>query len=137
MQRVETDARSSEREAQARAAGDSEWPAAWPEGLDYVRVNGASAIDASSGPFMPVLLESASPSVRFVYACFRLGVARSVAGLREATGLPARTVRHAVRWLVDRGLVERIPDLGDARRVQLRSPPRGTAMEASAVFVFS
>lgn len=135
MQRVETEEPARQQRPQRDV--DTEWPAAWPEGLEYLRVHGE--IDATKPvlPFLPVILDEASPSTRFVYACFRLGVAKSVEGLRQATGLPARTVRHAVRWLVDRGLMERISGLTDARRVFLREPPRGTAQHASAVFVFA
>jgi hypothetical protein len=106
-------------------AGDSDWPAAWPEGLDYLRINGRREFEAPiAAPFMPLQVRSASPSVRFVYACLRMGVARNAGELERASGLPARTVRHAVRWLVDRGFADRMPELRDARkyRLSMRAP---------------
>lgn len=39
--------------------------------------------------------------------------------ISDRSGLPERTVRHAVRWLVDEGLVRRVADLQDTRRAFL------------------
>lgn len=136
MQRVETEPKDegTRRDRTAAADIDTEWPASWPESLEYLRINAGRDPAVPEEPFLPRAVASASPSIRFVYACFRLGSARSVEKLQRVSGLPARTVRHAVRFLVKEGLMQRIPGLSDARRIWLRAPPRGTALHASAVF---
>ena len=67
----------------------------------------------------PLLLRRAPPSVRLTYACLHLGMGHDGPSVSEASGLPERTVRHAVRWLVDEGLVRRVADLQDTRRAFL------------------
>ncbi len=54
--------------------------------------------------------------------------------ISEASGLPERTVRHAVRWLVDEGLVRRVTRLADTRRTILvpTDAPAWTAPEVIA-----
>lgn len=64
----------------------------------------------------PVLLKRAPPSVRLTYAALRLRMGRDANEIAESSGLPPRTVRYAVRWLIDEGLVVRRPRLDDTRR---------------------
>lgn len=45
-----------------------------------------------------------------------MGAGRTVGALRESLGMPERTVREAVRWLVESGFATRRPVLGDTRR---------------------
>ena len=103
-------------EASVRA-GDSEWPAAWPEGLG--RVAHASVASASTSSVLPPL-PGASPSVRFVYASIRETGAITTSDIALRTGLPDRTVRHAVRWLAKQGLAIRLHVLGDARKNRIQ-----------------
>lgn len=65
-------------------------------------------------PF-PVLIRKSPPSVRLVFACVHLGAGRATTEITACSGLPARTVREAVRWLERQGIAERIAHLGDAR----------------------
>jgi hypothetical protein len=64
----------------------------------------------------PLRFDGASPSVRFVYACLRLNGASSTGGLVACSGLPSRTVRYAVDWLVGNGLARRVTKIDDARK---------------------
>lgn len=61
-------------------------------------------------------MRRAPPSVRLAYACLALGMGSDVQALRDASGLPERTTRQAVRWLVAAGLARRVTPLKDARR---------------------
>lgn len=100
---------------------DTEWPAAWPERLAL-----RSPMPANPAPSAPV--EPAPPtSARTVLTALEAGTTRTIPDLLERTRLPARTLRHAVRWLEVQGKVERISQLGDARRslVRLRTPDFG------------
>lgn len=82
----------------------------------------------------PLLLRRAPPSVRLTYACLHLGMGHDGPSISDASGLPERTVRHAVRWLVDEGLARRVADLQDTRRTVLvpTEAPRWTADVAPA-----
>ncbi len=64
-------------------------------------------------------MRSAPRSIRLAYAAIRLGV-HDPNDVARTTRLPPRTVRYAVRWLIDRDHVVRRPRLGDARRTILR-----------------
>lgn len=110
-QRVETGRQSA---WSATDDADNEWPAAWP---DRIPVRFALA----PRPARPVLVEPAPPtSARTVLTALEPGTSRTIPDLLERTRLPARTLRHAVRWLEVQGKVERISYLGDARRNLVR-----------------
>ena len=100
---------------------DSEWPAAWPDRL-------AVRTPLPANPTPSACVEPAPPtSARTVLTALDPGTSRTIPDLLERTRLPARTLRHAVRWLEVQGKVERISQLGDARRslVRLRTPDFG------------
>lgn len=97
--------------AAGAADADSDWPAADPR-LANGRGIWAGAALASGA------LRAAPPSVRLVYLCLRSGAGDSTSEVGRLSGLPERTVRYAVRWLVDRGLCERHPRLSDTRRIR-------------------
>lgn len=100
---------------------DSDWPAAWPERM-------ALRFPLPASPAPSARVEPAPPtSARTVLTALEPGTSRTIQDLLERTRLPARTLRHAVRWLEVQGKVERISQLGDARRglVRLRTPNFG------------
>ena len=114
-QRVETEERSLQ---SRRDATDSDWPAAWPERIGI-------RFPLPARPRTPEPIAPAPPtSARTVLTALAPGTSSSIPDLLERTRLPARTLRHAVRWLEVQGKVERIGQLGDARRnlVRLRTP---------------
>ncbi len=51
-----------------------------------------------------------------VYLCLWMEAARTSRELRDCTGLPERTVRHAVKWMIEQGLARRQATLRDARQ---------------------
>jgi hypothetical protein len=114
-QRVET---RHEGRATAWDRTDTEWPAQWPEGL-HVRFP-LPARPTKQAPVEPLPPTSA----RTVLTALAPGTSQTIPDLLQRTRLPARTLRHAVRWLEIQGKVERIGQLGDARRnlVRLRVP---------------
>lgn len=65
------------------------------------------------------------PSAKYVYKMLELTGEASVKDLVEITGLPERTVRHALSLLVDKGLVVRVFNLRDTRKRIYRITSRG------------
>ncbi len=65
---------------------------------------------------LPVLVLDAPPSVRLVYLCLWMEAARTSRELRDCTGLPERTVRHAIKWMIEQGIARRQTTLQDARQ---------------------
>jgi len=61
-------------------------------------------------------LQSLPPSAKFVYKMLELEGPMNVKEISAKTLLPERTVRYALSILVERGLVERVPDPRDPRR---------------------
>lgn len=60
-------------------------------------------------------IEDLPPSVKFIYKMLELHGSLTMRELVGLTNLPARTVRHALKTLVEKGLVERMISLRDAR----------------------
>lgn len=60
-------------------------------------------------------LEDFPPSVKFIYKMLEMHGSLTMRELVELTSLPPRTVRYALKILVEKGVVERITSLRDAR----------------------
>ncbi|RLG80987.1 MAG: N-acetylmuramoyl-L-alanine amidase [Thermoprotei archaeon] len=56
------------------------------------------------------------PSAKFVYKMLEIHGEASIRELVELTGLPERTVRYALSTLIEKGLVEKVISIRDARR---------------------
>ncbi len=56
------------------------------------------------------------PSAKYVYKMLEIHGEATVKDLVEITGLPERTVRHALSILLEKGLIERIVNLRDTRQ---------------------
>ncbi len=63
----------------------------------------------------PVRFHRLPPSAQVVFEAVRDAGPLSATGLRDHTGLPARTVRYAVRRLKDEGLLDERCSLRDCR----------------------
>lgn len=59
--------------------------------------------------------EDLPPSAKFIYKMLEIHGEMSIKDLVEITGLPERTVRHAIRILLEKGLVTRLLSLRDVR----------------------
>ncbi len=65
-------------------------------------------------------LQSLPPSAKFVFKMLELEGGMTIKELASKTLLPERTVRYALSLLIDRGLVERVRDPRDPRRIIFR-----------------
>lgn len=95
----------------AGGPGDSDWPAEAPRNLTTPRF----LPTASSFP-SPLEFPHASPSTRFVYACLQIKEPITAGELARCSGLPGRTVRYAINWLIRHGFARRVTRLADARQ---------------------